>query len=225
MGLGRRRVGTRLELGPLQSRFLAFRAQSDAREDRCKAAGAIVTKINICKVKPSFRSWWLYETGRVTEVACWAHVRRPFYDVGVAGDSPRHRGARAHPATVRHRGGDPGSSSRGESGRRVQVKTAVSPSFPKNAKQVTSNGAQPRAAQRKGPSTLVLGPAFMRSLAVTCSGMACTPALPSAQGVFTSEFGMGSGGSRSLWPPGKPENSLPFLTLIARSPMLKDRSP
>ena len=27
--------------------------------------------------------------------------------------------------------------------------------------------------------------------------------LPSAQNVFTSEFGMGSGGSRSLWPPGK----------------------
>ena len=29
------------------------------------------------------------------------------------------------------------------------------------------------------------------------------PALPSALSVFTSEFGMGSGGSRSLWPPGK----------------------
>ena len=27
--------------------------------------------------------------------------------------------------------------------------------------------------------------------------------LPSAQNVFTSEFEMGSGGSRSLWPPGK----------------------
>ena len=52
-----------------------------------------MTKINICKVKRSFRSWWLYETGRVTEVACWAHVRRPFYDIGVAGDSPIAREA------------------------------------------------------------------------------------------------------------------------------------
>jgi transposase len=30
----------------------------------------------------------LYETGRVIEVGCWAHVRRPFYDLSVAGDSP-----------------------------------------------------------------------------------------------------------------------------------------
>lgn len=30
------------------------------------------------------------------------------------------------------------------------------------------------------------------------------PVLSSALNVFTSEFGMGSGGSRSLWPPGKP---------------------
>ena len=30
-----------------------------------------------------------------------------------------------------------------------------------------------------------------------------SPALPSALSGFTSEFGMGSGGSRSLWPPGK----------------------
>ena len=30
------------------------------------------------------------------------------------------------------------------------------------------------------------------------------PTLPSALSVFTSECGMGSGGSRSLWPPGKP---------------------
>jgi hypothetical protein len=37
---------------------------------------------------------------------------------------------------------------------------------------------------------------------VTYSGMAIAT-LPSAQNVFTSEFGMGSGGSRSLWPPGK----------------------
>jgi len=30
----------------------------------------------------------LYQTGLVIEVACWAHVRRPFYDLSVAGDSP-----------------------------------------------------------------------------------------------------------------------------------------
>lgn len=29
----------------------------------------------------------LYETGRVVEVGCWAHVRRPFYDLSVAADS------------------------------------------------------------------------------------------------------------------------------------------
>ncbi len=35
----------------------------------------------------------LYETGRVLEVGCWAHVRRPFYDLSVAGDSPTAREA------------------------------------------------------------------------------------------------------------------------------------
>jgi transposase len=30
----------------------------------------------------------LYETGRVVEVGCWAHVRRPFYELSLAGDSP-----------------------------------------------------------------------------------------------------------------------------------------
>jgi len=35
----------------------------------------------------------LYETGRVVEVACWAHVRRPFYEISVAGDSPIAREA------------------------------------------------------------------------------------------------------------------------------------
>jgi len=35
----------------------------------------------------------LYETGRVVEVGCWAHVRRPFYDLSVAGDSPIAREA------------------------------------------------------------------------------------------------------------------------------------
>ena len=35
----------------------------------------------------------LYQTGRVQEVGCWAHVRRPFYDLSVAGDSPTAREA------------------------------------------------------------------------------------------------------------------------------------
>src|SRR5438132_1571849 len=35
----------------------------------------------------------LYETGRVVEVGCWAHVRRPFYELSVAGDSPIAREA------------------------------------------------------------------------------------------------------------------------------------
>lgn len=35
----------------------------------------------------------LYETGRVQEVGCWAHVRRPFYDLDVAGGSPTAREA------------------------------------------------------------------------------------------------------------------------------------
>ena len=35
----------------------------------------------------------LYETGRVVEVGCWAHVRRPFYELSVADDSPIARAA------------------------------------------------------------------------------------------------------------------------------------
>lgn len=35
----------------------------------------------------------LYETGRVTEAACWAHVRRKFYDLHIATSSPIAREA------------------------------------------------------------------------------------------------------------------------------------
>jgi hypothetical protein len=35
----------------------------------------------------------LYEKGRVIEVACWAHVRRPFYEISLADDSPIAREA------------------------------------------------------------------------------------------------------------------------------------
>ncbi len=38
-----------------------------------------------------------------------------------------------------------------------------------------------------------------------CPTFAWEPTLSSALNSFTSEFGMGSGGSRSLWPPGKPK--------------------
>ena len=55
----------------------------------------------------------LYEAGRVTEVACWAHVRRPFYDIASAGDSPIAREALeriqalfAIEAEIRGRGAD-----------------------------------------------------------------------------------------------------------------------
>ena len=53
---------------------------------------------------------------------------------------------------------------------------------------------------------------------MTYSGMAIAT-LPSAQNVFTSEFGMGSGGSRSLLPPGKTgKNSL--IRRLSRSPTM-----
>jgi hypothetical protein len=35
----------------------------------------------------------LYETGRVQEVACWAHLRRPFYEIAQVEDSPIAREA------------------------------------------------------------------------------------------------------------------------------------
>lgn len=35
----------------------------------------------------------LYESGRVVEVACWSHVRRPFYEISLADDSPIAREA------------------------------------------------------------------------------------------------------------------------------------
>jgi transposase len=35
----------------------------------------------------------LYESGRVQEAACWAHVRRPFFEIDAAGDSPLAREA------------------------------------------------------------------------------------------------------------------------------------
>ncbi len=41
------------------------------------------------------------------------------------------------------------------------------------------------------------------------------PTLSSALSVFTTEFGMDSGGTRPLWPPGKPVNNLEVVILGA----------
>ena len=57
-----------------------------------------------------------------------------------------------------------------------------------------------KGGQKKAPSKW--DGAEIQSLAVTYFHMG-TPTLSSALNGFTSEFGMGSGGSRSLWPPGK----------------------
>ena len=46
----------------------------------------------------------IYEAGRIQEAACWAHVRRKFYDLHVAHKSPGGSGsAGAHRRTVCHR--------------------------------------------------------------------------------------------------------------------------
>ena len=60
----------------------------------------------------------------------------------------------------------------------------------------------PAPKRKKAPMSKHRGLLAMRSLAVTYSSVA-KATLPSALNVFTSEFGMGSGGSRSLWPPGE----------------------
>jgi hypothetical protein len=71
------------------------------------------------------------------------------------------------------------------------------------------------AAKAKAPITRVIGACFNKSLTVTYSHMA-KATLPSAQDVFTSEFGMGSGGSRPLKPSGKLGNPESFVsTLVA----------
>jgi hypothetical protein len=58
-------------------------------------------------------------------------------------------------------------------------------------------------SERKNPATASAATGFhIRSLAVSYFRMAAAT-LSSALNVFTSEFGMGSGGSRSLLPPGK----------------------
>ena len=41
-----------------------------------------------CKPTAMLGSKGLYDTGRVAEAACWAHVRRKFHDIHAAGRSP-----------------------------------------------------------------------------------------------------------------------------------------
>ena len=73
--------------------------------------------------------------------------------------------------------------------------------------------------QKKSPDRPV-GAFCIRSLAMTYSRMEYTT-LPSALNVFTSEFGMGSGGSRSLTSPGKPVKRLAFQSAAARFGMIR----
>lgn len=57
-------------------------------------------------------------------------------------------------------------------------------------------------AQKKSPASVETGDRYLKPGDVLLSHEE-NPILSSALNVFTSEFGMGSGGSRSLWPPGK----------------------
>ena len=59
-----------------------------------------------------------------------------------------------------------------------------------------------RDAQEKTPVAWLRGSSFFKSLAVSYSHMAIAT-LSSALCRFTSVFGMGTGGSNTLWPPGK----------------------
>jgi transposase len=51
----------------------------------------------------------LYETGRITEAACWAHVRRKFFELQGSPVATGERGAGEDCATLRDREGDPGT--------------------------------------------------------------------------------------------------------------------
>ena len=55
---------------------------------------------------------------------------------------------------------------------------------------------------KKAPAAYAVGAVLFRSLTMTYSHMG-NATLPSALVCFTSEFGMGSGGSRPLWSSGK----------------------
>ena len=62
--------------------------------------------------------------------------------------------------------------------------------------------ATKKLKQKKPPLLSQRGPFLFKCLAVTYSRIG-TPTLPSAMHRFTAEFGMGSGGSNALLPPGK----------------------
>ena len=70
----------------------------------------------------------------------------------------------------------------------------------KNTNEARSRTQKRRVRSKKKPSCVA---GFLnRSLTMTYSHMG-TPTLPSAMLRFTSEFGMGSGGSKALWSSGK----------------------
>ena len=82
----------------------------------------------------------------------------------------------------------------------------------KDQEEVPGRSVHSREAhKRQTPEGCRLRGFGFRSPAVSYSHMG-SPTLPSALSSFTSEFGMGSGGSRSLWPPGK----------SARAPLLQN---
>ena len=68
---------------------------------------------------------------------------------------------------------------------------------PREIRMSRDRGGCADEAKEKAPVTFVTGAIFVRTLAVTYSRMAAAT-LSSARSVFTSEFEMGSGGSRSL---------------------------
>jgi transposase len=67
----------------------------------------------------------LYDTGRIQEAACWAHVRRKFFDIQTAHHSSiRSRGDRTHRCTLRYRERSPRQAS-GAASRASSVAGAV----------------------------------------------------------------------------------------------------
>ena len=72
-----------------------------------------------------------------------------------------------------------------------------------------------------------MGAAFLEFRAWRCPTLTWgDPTLPSALNVFTSEFEMGSGGSRPLLPPGKPfekKGAESFFKVLANQPLSREK--
>src|SRR3546814_21169455 len=76
--------------------------------------------------------------------------------------------------------------------------------------KTTSSKAKPPGT--KNPDACASGSVVFKTLAVSYSHMAAAT-LSSALSRFTSVFGMGTGGSNSLWPPGKLADETHFRAL------------